>query len=51
MREKRGEYMGGTVQMIPHVTNELKLFMDSEILIKSNELNSNNDLRKSQENI
>lgn len=30
-REQRGEYMGGTVQMIPHVSNELKLFMDSDL--------------------
>ncbi len=30
-REQRGEYMGATVQMIPHVSNELKLFMDSDL--------------------
>lgn len=26
-KERRGDYLGGTVQMIPHVTNEIKNFM------------------------
>ena len=30
-KERRGDYLGATVQMIPHVTNELKLFMDSDL--------------------
>ncbi len=31
-REQRGEYRGATVQMIPHVSNELKLFMDNDLM-------------------
>ena len=30
-KERHGDYLGATVQMIPHVTNEMKLFMDSDI--------------------
>ena len=30
-KERRGDYLGATVQMIPHVTNELKLFLDSDL--------------------
>ncbi len=30
-KERRGDYLGATVQMIPHVTNELKAFMESDI--------------------
>lgn len=30
-KERRGEYLGATVQMIPHVTNELKSFLSSDI--------------------
>ncbi len=26
-KERRGDYLGGTVQMIPHVTNEIKSFI------------------------
>ncbi len=26
-KERRGDYLGGTVQMIPHVTNEIKTFI------------------------
>ena len=26
-KERRGDYLGGTVQMIPHVTNEIKRFI------------------------
>src|ERR1700709_1997336 len=26
-KERRGDYLGGTVQMIPHVTNEIKNFL------------------------
>src|SRR6201996_4364025 len=26
-KERRGDYLGGTVQMIPHVTNEIKSFV------------------------
>ena len=26
-KERRGDYLGGTVQMIPHVTNEIKNFV------------------------
>src|SRR5205823_9445228 len=26
-KERRGDYLGGTVQMIPHVTNEIKNFI------------------------
>ncbi len=28
-KERRGDYLGGTVQMIPHVTNEIKNFLRS----------------------
>lgn len=27
-KERRGDYLGGTVQMIPHVTNEIKNFLN-----------------------
>lgn len=30
-KERNGDYLGATVQMIPHVTNEMKLFMDNDI--------------------
>ena len=30
-RERRGEYLGGTVQVIPHVTDAIKLFARSEV--------------------
>ena len=30
-KERKGEYLGATVQMIPHVTNELKSFLESDI--------------------
>ena len=30
-KERNGEYLGATVQMIPHVTNELKEFLASDI--------------------
>lgn len=30
-RERRGEYLGATVQMIPHVTDEIKRFITSDI--------------------
>lgn len=30
-KERRGEYLGATVQMIPHVTDELKHFLESDI--------------------
>ena len=26
-KERRGEYLGRTVQVIPHITDEIKLFM------------------------
>src|SRR6478735_5798924 len=29
-RERRGEYLGDTVQVIPHITNELKLRMRAQ---------------------
>jgi CTP synthase len=29
-KERRGDYLGGTVQVIPHVTNEIKEFATSE---------------------
>jgi hypothetical protein len=28
-KERRGEYLGSTVQVIPHITNEIKEFIDS----------------------
>ncbi|NCB49215.1 MAG: CTP synthase [Alphaproteobacteria bacterium] len=31
MKERRGDYLGATVQMIPHVTDELKRFLDSDL--------------------
>ncbi|MBO7484063.1 MAG: CTP synthase [Alphaproteobacteria bacterium] len=30
-KERRGDYLGGTVQMIPHVTNEVKAFLESDL--------------------
>ena len=30
-RERRGEYLGGTVQVIPHVTDAIKKFVDSDL--------------------
>ena len=30
-KERKGEYLGATVQMIPHVTNELKSFLESDL--------------------
>ncbi len=30
-KERRGDYLGGTVQVIPHVTNEIKHFATSEL--------------------
>jgi CTP synthase len=37
-KERRGEYLGGTVQVIPHITDEIKLFIrkgagDSEVVL------------------
>ena len=26
-KERKGEYLGGTVQVIPHITDEIKLFI------------------------
>ena len=31
-KERRGDYLGGTVQMIPHVTNEIKDFLNKAAL-------------------
>ncbi len=31
-KERRGDYLGGTVQMIPHVTNEIKNFLGKAAL-------------------
>src|SRR5690606_4977827 len=30
-KERRGEYLGGTVQVIPHITDEIKLFIRNGI--------------------
>ena len=30
-RERKGEYLGGTVQVTPHVTNEIKKFIDNDL--------------------
>ena len=30
-RERRGEYLGGTVQVIPHVTNAIKEFIQNDV--------------------
>ncbi len=30
-KERRGDYLGATVQMIPHVTDEIKLFIESDL--------------------
>ena len=30
-RERKGEYLGGTVQVIPHVTNEIKKFINNDL--------------------
>ena len=30
-RERRGDYLGGTVQVIPHVTDEIKAFVTADI--------------------
>ncbi|HCS22694.1 MAG TPA: CTP synthetase, partial [Rhodospirillaceae bacterium] len=29
-KERRGDYLGGTVQVIPHITNEIKDFIQSD---------------------
>ena len=34
-RERRGDYLGGTVQVIPHVTDEIKAFVTADALISS----------------
>ena len=36
-KERKGDYLGATIQVIPHVTNEIKLFINSDL---SNEDNS-----------
>jgi CTP synthase (UTP-ammonia lyase) len=33
-RERKGEYLGGTVQVIPHVTNEIKKFIDNDLMMR-----------------
>ena len=30
-KERKGEYLGATIQVIPHVTNEIKNFMNSDL--------------------
>jgi|TARA_B110000259_G_scaffold186777_1_gene238873 CTP synthase len=30
-RERKGEYLGGTVQVVPHVTNEIKKFINNDL--------------------
>ena len=30
-KERRGDYLGATVQMIPHVSNEIKTFISSDL--------------------
>ena len=30
-RERRGDYLGGTVQVIPHVTDEIKAFVTADV--------------------
>ncbi len=30
-KERKGDYLGSTIQVIPHVTNEIKLFMNSDL--------------------
>ena len=30
-RERKGEYLGATVQVIPHVTNEIKEFISNDL--------------------
>jgi len=30
-KERKGDYLGATIQVIPHVTNEIKLFMNSDL--------------------
>lgn len=30
-KERRGEYLGSTIQVIPHVTDEIKSFIDSDL--------------------
>ena len=37
-KERRGDYLGGTVQVIPHITDEIKVFIaagagDAEVAI------------------
>ncbi|HEY0012512.1 MAG TPA: CTP synthase [Allosphingosinicella sp.] len=32
MKERRGDYLGATVQVIPHVTNEIKAFARAELV-------------------
>ena len=30
-KERKGDYLGATIQVIPHVTDEIKLFMNSDL--------------------
>ena len=30
-KERKGDYLGATIQVIPHVTNEIKLFINSDL--------------------
>jgi len=30
-KERKGDYLGSTIQVIPHVTNEIKLFINSDL--------------------
>ena len=31
-KERKGEYLGATVQVIPHVTNEIKKFISNDLI-------------------
>lgn len=46
-KERRGDYLGGTVQTIPHITNEIK----SRIIKAKRELTSRFDLKNSNSEI
>ena len=31
LKERKGDYLGSTIQVIPHVTNEIKSFINSDL--------------------
>ena len=40
-KERRGEYLGSTVQIIPHVTNHIKKFISNKVYLNQSLINRN----------